>query len=92
MILDILLKLSPALEHGRELENADTWRSVDAANKALVAVFGFALIVSKQFGFDFGITEAETVQLAGVVAAIGGSVSTYLHHATSTKSGIKKGE
>jgi hypothetical protein len=88
-IFNLLLNLSSALEKGKALEDAETWkdRKVAIGNLTLVLVFG--LNIAQQFGYDFGITEAEVTQLSGAIGAIGVTVFTYLHHATDVTKGFK---
>ncbi len=88
--IDLLLKISPALENGQSLEKAETWSNVATATHALVVVFGFILVALKTFHIDIPLSDDQLFQLAGAVASVGGTVSAYLHHATNEKSGIKK--
>jgi len=87
-IINILLKISPALEAGQSLKNSETWSNVAQSTYALVAVFGFLLLAAKSFGFDLGISDAQLFSLAAAIAGIGGSVSSYLHIATRSSKGI----
>lgn len=89
-ILDLVLKVSPALEQGKQLENINTWNNVATTTHALVVVFGFLLATAKTFNYDIGLTDDQLLQLAGTVASIGGTVISYLHHATNPNSGFKK--
>lgn len=88
-ILDILFNLSDALKQGKSLENPETWTNVVHCKNALVTVFGFALIIGKQAGYDFGITDSQLVELAGAVASIGSVIGAYFHVALNKEIGKK---
>ena len=89
-ILSILLNISPALEKGKSLENAKTWSNVVTAKNALITVFGFALHLAKQGGYDIPITDEQLAELAGAVASIGAVTGQYFHHALNKDAGITK--
>ena len=89
-LISVLLKISPALEAGQSLQNAEGWARFSQCSHALMAVFGFALLSSKLFGFDIPLTEEQLAGLAGSVASIGGTVAMYFHTATDEKRGLKK--
>ena len=89
-LIAILLKISPALEAGQSLKNAEGWARFSQSSHALMAVFGFALLASKMFGFDIPLSEDQLAGLAGAVASIGGTVAMYLHSAIDEKRGIKR--
>jgi len=87
-IINILLKLSPALEKGQSLANRETWTNVVLIKNALYTVFGFLLILSKQFGYEFPISDTQLITLAGALASIGEPVAAYLHITTNTHAGL----
>ena len=89
-ILDLLLKLSPALENGKTLANVSTWSNVANASHALIIVFGFVLVGAKTAGINIPISDDQLVQLAGAIASVGGTVVAYLHVATTPSNGITK--
>jgi hypothetical protein len=89
-IIDILLKVSPALEQGKSLANAEGWKNVANANHSIVIVLGFILVLGKQFGYDFPISDAQVAELAGAVAGIGQVISLYFHHSLHEQNGIKR--
>jgi hypothetical protein len=89
MILDILFNFSDALKQGQSLGNTNTWLNAVHAKNALVTVFGFALIIGKQFNYDFGISDDQLIELAGAVASIGSVVGAYFHVALNKEVGRK---
>jgi hypothetical protein len=89
-ILNILLKLSPALEQGESLANASTWTNVVQAKNAIITVLGFSLVIIKQLGYDLPISDYQLVELAGAVASIGAVVNGYFHVALNKEVGLKR--
>lgn len=89
-ILDLLLRLSPALESGKTLANKTAWGNVATTSHALIIMFGFALIIAKMAGINIPISDDQLVQLAGGIASVGGTVVAYLNVTTSSDKGIKK--
>ena len=89
-IIDLLLKLSPALEKGQALKNADTWSNVVNAKLALVTVLGFALTIAKTFGYEIPISDDQITQLGGALASVGGTMVLYLRAATNPNSGLTR--
>lgn len=81
--LDLLLKLSPALESGKSLANANGWSNVALANHAIVAVLGFILLAVKMGGYEIPITDAQITTLAG-----NSTISIYAKAGTQTLLGI----
>jgi hypothetical protein len=51
---------------------------------------GFILVLGKQFGYDFPISDAQVAELAGAVAGIGQVISLYFHHSLHEQNGIKR--
>ena len=89
-IIDILLKISPALEAGKSLENSGTWNNVATTTHILIIVFGFVLLLVRQGGYDVPISDDQIAGIAGAVASVGGTVNLYLHHATNKNLGIRR--
>lgn len=89
-IINLLLKLSPALEKGQALAKADTWSNVVNAKLAIVTILGFALTVAKTFGYDLPISDEQISQLGGALASIGGTFVLYMRVATNPNRGIVK--
>jgi hypothetical protein len=89
-LIKILLKISPALEAGQSLKNAEIWARFSQSSHALMVVFGFILLAANMFGFDIPLSEDQMAGLAGSVASIGGTIAMYLHTATDEKRGIKR--
>lgn len=87
--MDIIAGISPALEQGKSLANAEAWSNVATTTHALVVIFGFFLLIAKSFNYDLGITDDQLFKIAGVVATVGGSASSYFHHACHKDAGIK---
>jgi len=88
--IDLLLKLSPALEKGKALSNADTWSNVVNAKLAIVTILGFALAIAKTFGYEVPVSDDQIVQLGGALASVGGTFVLYFRFATNTNRGIER--
>lgn len=88
--LKLLFAISPALEAGKSLKNTGTWSNVATASQTLIVVLGFLLAALKTFGYDFPISDAQLVQLAGAVAGVGGTIIGYLRVSSDPKKGIKR--
>lgn len=88
--IDLLLKLSPALEKGQSLANADTWSNVVNAKLAIVTVLGFTLAIAKTFGYNLPISDDQIAQLGGALASIGGTFVLYMRVATNSSRGIER--
>ena len=89
-IIDVLLKISPALEKGKALKNADTWSNVVNAKLALITVLGFALTIAKTFGYDIPLSDDQIAQLGGALASVGGTVVLYFRVATNPNRGLTR--
>ena len=89
-IINILLKLSPALEAGQQLEHADTWANVNLCNHAIVSVMGFCLMAIKLFGIETTFNEDDIVTYAGLISSVCGPIAMYLHAATNADRGFKR--
>ena len=89
-IINLLLKISSALESGKSLESAQTWSNVVTASHALVAVFGFLLIIATQCGYNFNISASQIAELAGSIASVGSTIFGVLHVLTNPNAGIKR--
>lgn len=92
MIIDLLLGLSPALEKGMKLKNAETWSTAKTAITSVSFVLTFLLQVAKQFDVDMGITQEEVNQLSGIIGSIGVTVFTHLHVSTNEHLGFTRKE
>lgn len=87
-VVDVLLQISPALEKGKSLANADTWSNVVNAKLCIVTVVGFALTIAKTAGYDLPISDDQITQFGGIAASIGGSVVLYFRAATNPNRGL----
>jgi hypothetical protein len=88
LLIQILLKISPALEAGKSLQNAAGWSNVAQASHALFAVLGFLLLAARYFNYDIPLSNEQLTGLAGALASVGGTVSSYLHVATRVDKGL----
>lgn len=80
--------LITALQAGRELGNVETWKNVQAATSALVAVLSaLAIFLPPELRPD----EVQIGALAAGVATAGGLVGVYLTYATSRRVGLPPG-
>jgi len=89
-IINILLKLSPALEKGQALANSETWTNVVTAKNAIYTVLAFALIIVKTFGYDIPISDAQIVGLSAAIASIGEPIAAFIHITTNVHAGLTK--
>jgi len=87
-IVDVLLKISPALEAGQSLEKASGWSNVANSTHALVAVLGFLMAAIKLAGYDIPISPDQIYNLAAVIAGIGGTAFTFFSVATNPNAGF----
>ena len=88
-VVDLLLKISPALEAGRSLERPEVWANTASSTNALIAVFGFVLLGSNSVGYNIPLSDTQIVELAGAIASVGGTISGYLHTVTNPNAGFK---
>ena len=88
-VVDLLLKVSPALEAGRSLEKPEVWANTASATNALIAVFGFLLLGTRSVGYDIPLSDTQIVELSGTIASVGGTINGYLHTATNPNAGFK---
>lgn len=89
-LLNLLLTLSPALEAGKSLTNATTWGNVATATHALIAVFGFVLVIVKVAGYEIPLSDDQIAKLAGAVASVGGTIFGVIHVASNPHIGITR--
>jgi hypothetical protein len=89
-IINILLKLSPALEKGQSLVKADTWANRANATAAVLIVLQFALITLAQFGVVIPLGPVELKTVADAASAIGLAVVSYIHTAANKDCGVTK--
>lgn len=89
-VIDVLLTISPALEKGQALSQADTWNNAVTAKLAIVTVIGSVLTIAKIFGYDIPISDEQISQLGGAVASIGGAVVLFVRFAGNPNRGITR--
>jgi hypothetical protein len=90
MLFQLLLKLSPALEAGKELTNSDVWRDRHRAFQLVMAVLTLAVGALQWQGIDLGLSPTDLAEIGMGIASAGYGVSYYLSIITNKNAGIGK--
>jgi hypothetical protein len=80
-----------ALQHGKELTNAATWKNRTIAANSLFALLTALVGIGAALGYRLDV-DSDTLQaLAGGIAALFGFVNAVMHLATSARVGLPGG-
>lgn len=61
-----------ALQAGKELANAETWKNAQLRASKLAMLFGALLPIAQAFGLLGGVTQSEMLTVASAIAIVGG--------------------
>jgi hypothetical protein len=84
----MITEMIAALKAGQELKQSGTWRQLQVASNALVAIVGAALMVLGWLGFRPDISAEQVAAVCGGIAALGGIYNSYTTVATDKRIGV----
>jgi hypothetical protein len=77
-----------ALQAGKELANADTWKNAQLRGAKLAVLFGAALPIAQMFGLLNGVTPEQMLVLASAISIVGGMLNGAATVVSTTRIGL----
>ena len=83
----IVTSFFEALQAGKEIANAKTWKNTQLLTNRIYVLLVSLLAISRAFGHDFGLTDAQILSLATAVGIVVGLFNNTATTVSSTKVG-----
>lgn len=87
----MIVDLFRALQAGKELANAETWKKAQLWTANLAILLGAAVSIAASLGYPIPLTADQITTLVSAVAVLVGVFNSYVTVASTTRLGVQPG-
>lgn len=84
----MIIDLFRALQAGKELANAETWKKAQLWTASLTALLGAAVSIASALGYPIPLSGEQITTLVSAVAVLVGVFNSYVTVASTTRLGV----